>query len=321
MSVRRATRFAAVAVLTFGGLAIATGAATSAGAATKGRPTPMAYTGGCKQVVHNDLSGITYTAGGKASLQIPQEDVPQGLYFETTVDADAVQWKTTVEAVPMGQVDAMSYRTRKFPVAGGNEAALPAYRVFLTGTEINDSATLIFEPYYQIVGNPPVDTTQTWNVLAGKFWSNKTIGGITAEAGGSYAGNKTWAEIKAANPSAKVIAVAVGQGTYNAKTLTRVNNVIFDSKKSCNEHVWVKGTANPSSGSPSQSASKSASASATSSSGTTTPPPPSQGGSGGSLPVTGVNAGLAAGLAAVVIATGAGLVWMARRRRVRFVSE
>jgi hypothetical protein len=316
MTVTRTLRYLAAAGVAAVAAAGVVGAASVAGAAGPGRP--VAYTGGCPTVKHTDLAGVTYTAGGKAALDV------DGLVFTTTVVADAVQWKSTLgEPVDMDKVNAMSYRTRKLPFSDtedtGNAAALPAYRVFLTGTEINDSATLVYEPYYQPgVGNPPMATTQTWNVLAGKFWSSKTIGGITAEPGGSYAGNKTWAEIVAANPSAKVVAFAVGQGTYNVKTKARVNNVVFSSKKKCVEHTWTTPPAPTGTGTGTGSPTATATATATGTA--TVAPPPPGGGSNGGLPVTGVNVGVAVAVGLGLLGVGAVVVFVSRRRRVRFAS-
>ncbi len=316
---------AGAAVFVAAGAALATAPATNPG-----------HQGPCPGVVHTSATAdIAKTAGGKATL-----DPDGGLVLETTVNADAVAWQWVPPApVPIGAVTKLAYTTRKLDNGSVNAAALPAYRVVLADTNgPNSGATLVFEPYYQISGNPPVNTTQTWDVLAGKFWSSKTIGGITAEAGGSYAGNKTWAQIKAANPNAKVVAISVGQGTYNAGTKARVNHVIFAGAGKCVEHTWElpkmspSGSVKPSvSVSPSSSVKPSTSTSTSPSgsvkpsvsvspSGSVVPVVPANPGGGGTLPVTGAKVAGLIGIGLGMAAAGVGLFVIARRRRTRFVA-
>lgn len=309
---RSATRLVAALLLAGGGVLVAAGAAAATSL------TPATYTGGgCPEVVHTSTADVTKTAGGKASI-----DPAGGLVFETTVVEDAVSWKHTLAGpVPMGAVDKMRYTTRKLDNGATNAAALPAYRVFLVDTNgANSATTLVYEPYYQIVGNPALNVTETWDVKAGKFWSTKTIAGITAEPGGSYAGNKTWAEIKTANPNAKVVAFSVGQGTYNAGTKARVNHVIFGAGHKCADHIWKPG----SSASPSASASASASASPSASASSSSSAGGGNGGgnnAGGSLPVTGAKAAVVATVGVLIVLAGVGLVVASvRRKRVRFTT-
>jgi hypothetical protein len=297
---RFATIAARVAVLTMAGGGAVLG--VTAGPATG---TVDKYK--CPEVVHTSTADVTITAGGKATI-----DPDGGMIFETAVNADAVNWKKTLSPhVPMAAVARMSYQTRKFPVEGGNVAALPAYRIYLTGTDgPSSSTTLVYEPYYQDgVGNPAVNVTRTWDVKAGKFWATQTIAGIVAEPGGSYAGNKTWAQIRAANPHAKVTGFAVGQGTYNHGTKARVNHVIFDGLRKCADHVWCKPEATPTS--------------------TPTPTPTvtgtavGGGGNGGGkpgLPVTGPVAAGAGAVGVVLLVAGAAFMLLTRRRRVRFTA-
>jgi hypothetical protein len=247
-------------------------------------------------------------------------DMDGGLIVQTLVNDDSVNWKKTF-ATPFPFLPAMaswfSYRTKKFAVASGNAAALPAYKIYLTGTDgPNSSTTLIYEPYYQVGnaglgadGNPKVDTFVTWNVGAGKFWATRTIAGITAEPGGSYAGNKTLDQIFAANPGAKVAAIGIGQGTYNAGTRAWVGTVRFG----CATYIWKQPIASPSA---SVSASASASVSASPIVSVTTTP--------ASLPLTGGrgNAGMTLGLIGLgALSLGVLLFLLTRqRRRTRFVA-
>lgn len=261
-------------------------------------------------------AGFTKT-GPSASVVY---DMDGGLLVQTLVNEDSVNWKKTftpeIKLLP-SMASWFSYRTKKFAVAGGNAAALPAYRIYLTGTDgPNSSTALVYEPYYQTGnaglgadGNPKLDTFVTWNVGAGKFWATKSIAGLTAEPGGSYAGNKTLDQILVANPSAKIAAIGIGQGTYNAGTRAWVGAVRFG----CATYAWKQPVA-----SPSVSASASASVSASASpvvSVSTTP---------ASLPLTGGrgNAGATLGLIGLgALSLGTLLFLLARqRRRTKFVA-
>lgn len=292
-----AARIAAL-TLVGGGAVIATATGVSAG------PAPDTERYKCVEVVHTSTKDIVLTGGATAVIADSG-----GVVFTTPAVESKVHWQTTVSPkVPMKAVTAMRYTTRKLDDGKTNAAALPAYRIWLTGTSgPNEDTVLVFEPYYQLPGNPALNTTQTWDVLAGKFWATKSVGGITAEAGGSYAGNRTWAQIKAANPHAKVVAYGVGQGTYNAGTEAKVNHVVFAGGGKCAEHVWCKPAATPT---------PTPTVTATS----TTVPGGNAGGDKPGLPVTGVSVPVLVGGAAVLLVAGAAFLVLTRRRRVRFTA-
>lgn len=241
-------------------------------------------------------------------------DMDGGLILETKVVEDSVNWKHTFSVgLPLPGVQ-MSYRTKKLDDGLTNAAALPAYRLYMTNMDgANATTTLVFEPYYQISGNPALNTIVTWDVDAGKFWSTKDVAGITAEAGGSYAGNKTLAQIMVANPSARIAAIGIGQGTYNAGTRAWVNTV----RAGCATYVWKPVVASPSaSASASKSASPSVSVSVGSSSGAVIPPVDTV---GNSLPLTGTPIWRIVGLAFIFLSFGGGLIYFSRKRKgVRF---
>ena len=328
----KTARLAAVAGLAVSSLATVIAASTGTAAAT----------GGCvPQIVTSATAQVTTVAGGKAEL----DPGGLGLIFDTKVDPDSVRWTQMLPApVPMKDVDKLSYIMRKLDNAAVNAAAAPAYRIFLTDTDgPSDNATLVYEPYWQ-GSNPTPGTNYTLNVLAGRFWSTKTIGSIFQSPGGPYGtlpGQteadtlQTWSKIMAANPSAKVTGYSLGQGTFNSGTRGRVNHVIFGAKKICIDTTWTKPVATSSSASASasssskppsssSSSSKPPSASASSSSGsasasasaTTTTAPPAGGGDG-QLPKTGDSVPVAAiavgGAGAVMV--GAGLLVPVYRRR------
>jgi len=286
---------------------------------------PGGATGRCTVVGHTSSDGITLTGTATAALGA------DGVVVSTPDNPAKVKWvKTFGSPVKMSAVTALSYQTHKLDGTGdipaGNDAALPAYHVVVDVDDDGDGdSTLVFEPYYQIAGNPARGTTQTWNVLDGKFWTSTSIPGLPAEGGGSYAGNKTWAEISAANPEARIVGFGWGQGTYNAGTVARINHVKFAGKGVCQVHDWWKGAEpTPSqsvSPSPSVSPSASMSASASPSASESSPAPGGvAGGDDPSLPVTGVSVPVLVSGAAALLAIGGVLFVVTRKRRVRTVA-
>ncbi len=318
----------AAAATVLGSTAVAAAIGTTAAASATNTNTGS-YT--CPpSVLTNNTSGITTKAGGKAELSKPPYPA-EGIVFTTGAsNDDAVTWRQDIPAgnwVDIDKVKSMSYRTKKLDTAGPgvNDAALPAFRVHLDVPSVGD-VTLVYEPYYQIVGNPPRNVETGWELVPnGKFWSNKTIPGLTAEGGGSYAGNKTWAEIAAANPQARVKGYSIGLGTYNTNTIGWFNQVHFEGKGqnwNCS-HSWKQPTASPSVSTtvkPSSSVSASPSASAAKSVGVTVSPTNT---AGPTLPVTGQNtnvAALAGGVGLAMLLAGVIGVVISRQRRRRFAA-
>jgi hypothetical protein len=227
-----------VAALTAAGGLVAVSGAPAA--ATPAAAAASAARCGTSTLTNN--RGWTTAGGGTVRV------VPNGVQLATPRQSSAVQYRYNLPfRVRLADVSAMSYHLTKLdgttvagvPIVPGNDAALPAYRLFLDLT--NDGSVdgaIVYEPYYQITGNPARGRTEAWDVDAGKFWTNSTIPGMIAEPGGSYANNRTLAEIRAANPRARVAAIAVGQGTYNDGTVARVNNVRFEGGPVCQVLAW-----------------------------------------------------------------------------------
>lgn len=308
--------------------------------------------GHCPTLTQDSIADWQVIGGATVTL------LDKGVKIVTPETPSAASWARTVD-VPMKHVQQASYQTYKYDSVA--PAALAAYRITL---DVDDDGTadgtIVYEPYYQIVGNPAQNTAQTWQVLTGKFWTSSTaIAGMTAEPGGSYAGNKTWAQILAANPEAQVLGYAIGQGTYNAGASDRVNEVRFQAKGFCKKHEWKKppvptATATPSAtatasptmtatptatatatptttGSPTTTASPTASPTTTAptvtaSPSATTSPTPGVGvtitpvDNSTNLPKTGPGVVAMVGVGAVLLGAGAVAWLLARRRRIDFTA-
>jgi hypothetical protein len=192
----------------------------------------------CSTSTLENTRGWTTTAGGTVKI------VPDGVQVATPGQDSSVQYRYTLpQRVRLADVSTLSYQTTKLDGTGGipagNDAALPAYRLFLDLTNNGSvDGAIVFEPYYQISGNPARGQTTTWDVDAGKFWTGATIPGMVTQGGGSYADNKTLAEIESANSEARIVAISIGQGTYNNGTVARVNNVRFAGGRACQVLAW-----------------------------------------------------------------------------------
>lgn len=307
----------ATRALTVFGLAAAAAAVTAVGLAGP------ATAADCQTTTYWNTDGVTLAAGATAVV------TNDGLVLTTPVREDhaaKATFKVTLATpVALADVKKLSYKTRKTDadVEGNNDAAIASYDLYLSIE--GKLTTLIYEPYYQIVGNPARNTTQVWNVDEGKFWASNpaAVEGLPpiAGGGGSYAGNKTVAQILADNPQAKVLGYGSHQGTSNDGTISRINDLKFSTKSSCMTHVWdasKKPSPSPSSSSASPSPSSSATPAATL---TATHPVPGA----SSLPVTGTPVSSATWFGTSLVGIGGALVtvlyWVSRRRRVHFTAE
>ncbi|SNT60355.1 hypothetical protein SAMN05421812_11274 [Asanoa hainanensis] len=231
---KRALGGVVAALVVTGGLAVVSSAAVSASSASPANR--------CSTSTLPNTRGWTTKAGGTVKI------VPNGAQVATPVQESSVQYRVNLPTrVKLSDVSALSYELTKLDgttvdgtaIPQGNHAALPAYRLFLDLTNNgSEDGAIVYEPYYQISGNPVRGQTATWDVDAGNFWTGASIPGMVSEGGGSYANNRTLAQIRAANPQARVVAFAVGQGTYNDGTVARVNHVRFVGGKVCQEVVW-----------------------------------------------------------------------------------
>ncbi|MDG4827210.1 hypothetical protein O7635_35645 [Asanoa sp. WMMD1127] len=235
---KRALGGALAALAMAGGFVAVSATSASATAATaKAAAAPR-----CSTTTLTNTRGWTTTGGGTVRV------VQNGVQLATPRQESAVQYRWNLpQRVRLADVAQLSYQTTKLDgttvggvaIAPGNDAALPAYRLFLDLTNNGSvDGAIVFEPYYQITGNPTRGETRTWDVDAGKFWTSATIPGMVTQPGGSYADNKTLAQIRNANPQARIVAIAIGQGTYNDGTVARVNQVRFDGGRVCQVFNW-----------------------------------------------------------------------------------
>lgn len=99
-----------------------------------------------------------------------------------------------------------------------------------------DVQEITYEPYYNIAAHNPLNdasilanTWQTWNTTLanGKFWANEGFLGSTP-GGGAYATNFTLAQVNSAYPSARIVGISLGMGTYNRGQVVLVDNLIVN---------------------------------------------------------------------------------------------
>lgn len=101
-----------------------------------------------------------------------------------------------------------------------------------------DVKDVTYEPYYNITAHNPLNdasiTPNAWQNWAatmadGKFWASgvTTAAGVSG-GGGAYATNFTIAQLLAAYPSAKIIGISIGMGTFNVDQVVLVDNLVFN---------------------------------------------------------------------------------------------
>ena len=163
--------------------------------------------------------------------------------------------------VLLSSVTSLGYFTKQ--ISASFEAGLPSYqlRTCLYGitasvctpspnTSGHSIATFVYEPYVN-EGNAAVQNNvwQHWDVSAGKFWSTRTEGILTASQG-TYTYNLS--QLKVGFPNAVVIGFGVNIGSnnpnYNTETDAFVfNNTTYDfepdltfptNKDQCKKDAW-----------------------------------------------------------------------------------
>jgi hypothetical protein len=128
----------------------------------------------------------------------------------------------------------------------GGAAGAPAIKLtFFDPTYAGDGyVTLVYEPYFNMAGNPADNTWYTANIDAthGLFWENGGFGQPN-QAGGGYSTNKTLAGWLTAfnstsggafGSNATLVGVSVGVGTYNPATTSYFDAVSINGTAQAN---------------------------------------------------------------------------------------
>ena len=149
---------------------------------------------------------------------------------------DKAQYMHTTNT-PLNDVSTLSYYTKQ--ISASFEAGLPSYQlptclygVTSTGcvpspnTNGKSFTTFVYEPYVN-EGNAAVqhNVWQKWNVSAGKFWSTRTEGILTASQG-TYTYDLN--QLKAGFPNAVVVGFGVNVGSNNPNYNTETDAFVFN---------------------------------------------------------------------------------------------
>ena len=188
--------------------------------------TPAAADITWNTTTHTDTTGIELVPGGTATvvadgLRVTTPDATAKVDFRVPVFDPAVD-----KAIFAALVEDMSYKTIKHDTAA--EVVLPAYKVEFACDEAHPYATLVFEPYLQ--DSPPsFDQWRTWDVIGGKFWATKDLGGGFGGPVGSPGRSVlwTWDEILEQCPLGVVLSYGAGQGSSNTGADATLDAVRF----------------------------------------------------------------------------------------------
>jgi hypothetical protein len=194
----------------------------------------------CMVVKHSSTAGVTKVGTATASV------VADGIKLTTAPGAnpDKVSWMTSFRPVPASTVTEVNYETVKLdaPASGVNDAALPAYHIYVRTPK--GDGVLVYEPYYYLMsigaGNPQRKLRSEWNVLDGPLWTpSTTIEGLEKTAGGPA--TLKFADVVKQNRRMTVTGIGFGLGTYNAGTISILDEQRFATTRDCTEHQWSTG--------------------------------------------------------------------------------
>lgn len=126
---------------------------------------------------------------------------------------------------PIAGITEIGYSTYRTAGSGDQVTALNM-QIDYNGAAPGGFATLVYEPVYNSAPGSVVNGMwQTWNADSGIWWSTQPINGQCA--GATAACDKTWAEIKANNPDATILAFGVNQGSGNPGLVTNVDALMI----------------------------------------------------------------------------------------------
>ncbi|MBP6884147.1 MAG: hypothetical protein KBC06_02855 [Candidatus Pacebacteria bacterium] len=180
----------------------------------------------------------TSQTGADASIVVEE---PRGnvLKLETIADNDSrVRWTNSTLNLNLSTFTGISYDSKQVSAADlVNGNATMRLVIDLDGDVYTaDTEEITYEPYYNIFAHNSLNdvsilanTWQTWDTTManGKFWGNGGFLGTTP-SGGAYATNITLAQVLAAHPSAKIVEISLGMGTWNPNQVILVDNLMIN---------------------------------------------------------------------------------------------
>lgn len=176
--------------------------------------------------------------GGEVSFV---EDESRGtvLQLTTTADNDSrVRWTNDNLNHDLSTFTGVSFDSKQV-VAPNPLVSNVSMRLFIDldgDTNTADVQEITYEPYYNIQAHNPLNdvamTLGNWHnwkttLANGKFWGNGGFLGTTP-GGGAYATNITLQQVLDAYPSAKVVGISLGMGTYNPGQVILVDNLVVN---------------------------------------------------------------------------------------------
>lgn len=179
----------------------------------------------------------TRTGGSIAFVQDDQKGTVMQLTTIDDVDS-RVRWSNFNFNIDLSSLTGISYDSKQvsaFDAVNGNASM----RLFIDldgDLNTGDVQEITYEPYYNIVAHNPngpaaivPNSWQTWPSALGygKFWANGGFLGSTP-SGGAYATNFTLQQVLDAHPSAKIVGISLGMGTYNKDQVVLVDDLLVN---------------------------------------------------------------------------------------------
>ncbi len=201
---------------------------------------PAAFAAGVVTVTQNHLRGWTVDsrAGGSGQF-VTDASAPGGSALQLVTpndNASAIEYDHSI-GTALNDVTNVSYMTKTIEGPVYASASLALYVKDAAGA----THYYVYEPYWQ---NGPTeiahDVWQTWDVMAGTFWSSDAPGGPPAHS---------WASILADNPGGTLDSIGVFMGTYNPGWTVNVDSVTVNdttwdfqkssfAKEDCKKDGW-----------------------------------------------------------------------------------
>jgi predicted ribosomally synthesized peptide with SipW-like signal peptide len=177
-------------------------------------------------------------SGGEANFV--QEDGRGTVLQLVTVDDNAsrVRWENMSLNLGLSTLTGIDFDTKQV-VAPNQPVSNATMRLFIDldgDTNTPDVQEIVYEPYYNIQAYNPLNDVamilgnwHTWKTTLadGKFWANGGFLGATPN-GGAYATNFTLQQVLTAHPSALIVGINLGMGTWNPGQTILVDNLTIN---------------------------------------------------------------------------------------------